>query len=157
MSVLIIDWLVIAAIICAAGILILQFLRPKSLNIKFEKFAKHLKLKTVYNSAEIYSRHNFILLPVDKVIIDEQIVDLCTEIYAMPEKQKIYSMYANQHHKFYSSYIERRWEMAIVIASSLRTAWDGQLSAYYDLMISRCINFKQKPPVGDWNGIVIKG
>jgi hypothetical protein len=157
MSVLIIDFMVIAAVICAPAILFFPFRKLRSQDYTFTKLAKNLKLKIVCNRENMSLRQNFIQLPVDRVVVDANIIDLCTEIYAAPKKQKIYSMYTNQHHKFYSSYMEGRWEMAIVIATSLRTAWDGQLSAYYELMISRCKNFKQHTPTNEWNGIVIKG
>jgi hypothetical protein len=147
-------------IICIITIPLAFFLPAylsKKNNKKFDKFAQHFKLSNVNNINQIKSRHNFIVLPIDKILLDDEIVELCTEIYTTPTKQKTYSMYANQHHKFYTSYIQQRWDMAKVIAGSLRTAWDGQLTAYYDSMIVRCTNFKQKPPTMGWNGTVLKG
>lgn len=59
----------------------------------------------------------------------------------------------SQHTKFLSAYRERRWDMAAVIGNSLRTAWNGKLRAYYEMMVSRCKEFKENPPGQDWDGI----
>jgi len=61
----------------------------------------------------------------------------------------------SQHAKFLSAYREQRWDMAMVIGSSLRTAWNGNLKEYYEMMLSRCRNLKKNPPGRDWDGIYL--
>jgi hypothetical protein len=125
-------------------------------NPKLQKFAKDLGLANLLLRSSAKARDNFILLPIDKVLIDTHVIELCTEIYIPPVNQKTYAMYSNQHYKFWTSYLDRRWDMAIVIASSLRTAWQGQLNQYYNTMITRCVAFKQRPPNHNWNGTILK-
>jgi adenylate cyclase len=59
----------------------------------------------------------------------------------------------SQHAKFLSAYRDQRWDMAMVIGNSLRTAWKGHLKAYYEMMVSRCKAFKENPPGKNWDGI----
>jgi adenylate cyclase len=59
----------------------------------------------------------------------------------------------SQHSKFLSAYRDQRWDMAIVIGNSLRTAWNGNLKSYYDMMVARCKDLKANPPGRSWDGI----
>ena len=57
-----------------------------------------------------------------------------------------------QHEKFLTFYREGNWEIAKKFASDLKKCWQGELSDYYDLMISRIEEFETHPPK-DWDGI----
>ena len=59
----------------------------------------------------------------------------------------------SQHAKFLSAYRDQRWDMAIVIGNSLRTAWNGNLKSYYGMMVARCKDLKANPPGCPWDGI----
>lgn len=59
----------------------------------------------------------------------------------------------SQHAKFLTAYRDQRWDMAVVIGNSLRTAWNGRLKAYYEMMVLRCKAFKENPPGQNWDGI----
>ena len=58
-----------------------------------------------------------------------------------------------QHRKFLSAYRDQRWDVATIIAGSLRTAWHGQMKDYYEMMIQRCHELKQDPPGKDWDHV----
>jgi adenylate cyclase len=57
-----------------------------------------------------------------------------------------------QHDKFLQLYREGKWEIAKKFASDLKKCWQGELSDYYDLMISRIEEFEIHSPK-DWDGI----
>jgi len=57
-----------------------------------------------------------------------------------------------QHEKFLTFYREGNWEIAKKFASDLKKCWQGELSDYYDLMISRIEEFETHSPK-DWDGI----
>ena len=59
----------------------------------------------------------------------------------------------NQHAKFLAAYRAQRWDMAMIIASSLRSAWNGKMKDYYDMMIARCKELKSDPPGAGWDGV----
>jgi adenylate cyclase len=56
------------------------------------------------------------------------------------------------HKKFLTLYREGKWEIAKKFASDLKKCWQGELSDYYDLMISRIEEFETTPPE-NWDGI----
>jgi hypothetical protein len=58
----------------------------------------------------------------------------------------------DQHNKFLSHYRAGNWKSARVYATDLREYWDGQLSDYYDSMISRIEGFQVSPPK-EWDGV----
>ena len=57
-----------------------------------------------------------------------------------------------QHEKFLTLYRQGNWEIAKKFASDLKQCWQGELSDYYDLMISRIEEFQSSPPA-DWDGV----
>jgi len=57
-----------------------------------------------------------------------------------------------QHDKFLTLYRAGHWEIAKKFASDLKKCWQGELSDYYDLMISRIEEFETTPPV-NWDGV----
>ena len=57
-----------------------------------------------------------------------------------------------QHKKFLGFYRSGNWEVAKMFASDLKKCWQGNLSDYYDSMISRIEDFQVSPPK-DWDGV----
>ena len=57
-----------------------------------------------------------------------------------------------QHEKFLTLYRQGNWEIAKKFASDLKQCWQGNLSDYYDLMISRIEEFEATPPK-NWDGV----
>ena len=57
-----------------------------------------------------------------------------------------------QHDKFLTLYRQGNWEAAQKFASDLKKCWQGNLSDYYDSMISRIEEFQVSPPK-DWDGV----
>jgi adenylate cyclase len=57
-----------------------------------------------------------------------------------------------QHDKFLTLYRDGHWEIAKKFASDLKKCWQGELSDYYDLMISRIEEFETHSPK-DWDGV----
>lgn len=74
-------------------------------------------------------------------------------IYTVLEKGAINGGIMAQHHKFLAAYRQQRWNVARVIASSLRTSWNGKLKDYYEIMMERMDELQANPPGHNWDGV----
>ena len=66
------------------------------------------------------------------------LVDIGGSFMALVGKGKAPASQLGQHQKMLSLYGEKRYEAAMVISQSLRTAWNGNLTLYYEWMMERC-------------------
>jgi len=57
-----------------------------------------------------------------------------------------------QHQKFLELYRSGKWDIAKKFAQDLKQCWNGELNAYYDMMIERCDDMK-KANVQNFDGI----
>ena len=105
-----------------------------------------------------------------KLIIGPQTAELVRDVYQVveldliavkgkTEPAKIFTVLETfdhpgekQHDKFLQLYREGQWEAAQKFASDLKQCWQGNLSDYYDSMISRIEEFQVSPPK-DWDGV----
>ena len=105
-----------------------------------------------------------------KLIVGPQTAELVRDVYQVveldliavkgkTEPAKIFTVLETfdhpgekQHDKFLQLYREGQWEAAQKFASDLKQCWQGNLSDYYDSMISRIEEFRMSPPK-DWDGV----
>ena len=105
-----------------------------------------------------------------KLIVGPQTAELVRDVYQVveldliavkgkTEPAKIFTVLETfdhpgekQHEKFLTLYREGNWEVAKKFASDLKKCWQGNLSDYYDSMISRIEEFQVSPPK-DWDGV----
>jgi adenylate cyclase len=105
-----------------------------------------------------------------KLIVGPQTAELVRDVYQVVELDliavkgktlpaKIFTILETfdhlgekQHEKFLALYREGKWELAQKFASDLKKCWQGNLSDYYDTMISRIEDFQVSPPK-DWDGV----
>jgi adenylate cyclase len=105
-----------------------------------------------------------------KLIVGPQTAELVRDVYQVVELDliavkgktlpaKIFTVLETfdhpgekQHEKFLALYREGNWEVAKKFASDLKKCWQGELSDYYDSMISRIEEFQVSPP-RDWDGV----
>lgn len=66
------------------------------------------------------------------------LVDVGGSFMALVGKGEAPASQLGQHQKMLSLYGEKRYEAAMVISQSLRKAWNGKLSGYYEWMTERC-------------------
>lgn len=57
-----------------------------------------------------------------------------------------------QHQKFLDLYRQGKWDTATKFARDLKQCWSGQLTAYYDMMIERCLGM-EKSKTKNFDGI----
>jgi adenylate cyclase len=57
-----------------------------------------------------------------------------------------------QHIKFLDLYRQGQWIVAAKFAQELKQCWNGELDAYYDMMIERCADMK-KANIKNFDGI----
>ena len=95
----------------------------------------------------------FIILELDTVDLDSKLINVFTVMGYMLADTKYETLNSSQHIKFLTAYKDRRFEMAAVIAASLRSTWNGKLINYYSLMISRCKHLRNNSPSYNWDGV----
>ena len=66
------------------------------------------------------------------------LVDISGSFMALVGRGNAPASQLGQHQKMLSLYGEKRYEAAMVISQSLRTAWNGNLTLYYEWMMERC-------------------
>lgn len=96
----------------------------------------------------------------DQVMDTYQVVELdLIAVKGKTEPVKIYTVLTEfdavgvlQHQKFLELYRQGKWEVAKKFASDLKQCWQGNLTDYYDLMISRIEEFETTPPE-NWDGV----
>jgi adenylate cyclase len=74
-------------------------------------------------------------------------------VFTVLEKGATNGSIMAQHMKFLAAYRQQRWGVAKVIGSSLRTAWNGRLKDYYEIMLDRVNELQANPPGRDWDGV----
>jgi adenylate cyclase len=57
-----------------------------------------------------------------------------------------------QHIKFLELYRQGKWQVAEKYANDLKKCWENEMIQYYDMMIERIKEYKNKPPA-KWDGI----
>jgi adenylate cyclase len=61
-------------------------------------------------------------------------------------------MYQQQHEKFLILYRGQSWKIAERFANDLRDGWP-EMADYYDIMLERIAEYKEKSPGEDWDGV----
>lgn len=150
-----IDLAILGVLLFAPLGLILR-LKLSSKKKPFQILEETFKLENIQDINQILNNHGACVIKIDRIQQNNNIVEVGVRISSNRDNLSRNSISVNQHYKFYQSYLDKRWDMAIVIASSLRTAWDGQLHTYYEKMIARCNHYKRNPPPTDWSGVYFK-
>lgn len=122
---------------------------------KFSKLEKLFNMRGVNDINKIIAKPGFCIIHIDKIYMDNNLIDIGIQL-PIAENIQVNQINVNQHYKFYHSYLDKRWDMAIVIANSMKTAWNGEMKQYYEYMIARCNFYKLNPPPTGWSGIYHK-
>lgn len=142
----------LAIFVAFVSILFFSIFLTKKDNL-FVQYEKLFNVKYINDINNMVPKAGYSIVHLDKVYMNDQIIQLGT---LLPIGQTVNQINVNQHYKFYQSYLDKRWDMAIVIANSMKTAWNNEMKTYYDIMISRCRYYKTNPPAADWNGVYEK-
>lgn len=127
-----------------------------------DKFDLYKKYEKIYDVTNIVSTDDLLSTnPVSIIVELDTIIDETSSkpivLYTLlniDNKNFTYdAVHHNQHAKFLAAYRGQRWDMAITIANSLKTSYQGCLKKYYIMMIARCHHYKKNPPVFNWDGI----
>lgn len=102
--------------------------------LQLESHTKTYNIQTIIDDSSVHLIDPKYILELDKVEYPYE-----TNIYTLlntkinePEISK------TQHEKFLKAYQQERYDMAISIGTSLKTAWNSILSNYYSAMINKC-------------------
>jgi adenylate cyclase len=95
-----------------------------------------------------YVQHVYQVVELDLVAVKGKTEP--AKIYTvLPKRDPIGEM---QHEKFIDLYRQGQWAVAKRFAIDLHQSWDGELNAYYDMMIERIDELKKNPPK-EWDGV----
>lgn len=132
--------------------------RKKSTASKYSKYQKIYQVSNIITDTEVATLSKKpVLIELDTIIAENS--KNPTQIYTVlkttiDNKSLSYDViHHHQHIKFLAAYRNQRWDMAITIANSLKTSYDGSLKKYYTIMIDRCQHLKKHPPGNTWQGI----
>ncbi len=118
---------------------------------RLEGQSKGYGVKIIIGEETSKGLDGFILVELDQIAVKGKAEGV--RIYTILGHGNPLPTQASQHAKFINAYRSQRWDMALVIAKSLRTAWDGKLKDYYEMMITRIGEMKLNPPGPGWDGI----
>jgi adenylate cyclase len=74
-------------------------------------------------------------------------------IYTIVPKTGINRAYSKTHADFVKFYREQNWVSLENYYKTLRSAFNGEMTEYYDMMMERVEEFKKNPLPSDWDGV----
>jgi adenylate cyclase len=78
---------------------------------------------------------------------------LGVNIYTVVPKTALNRAYSKTHSDFIKLYREQNWIAIDNYYKTLKSAFDGEMSEYYDMMMERIEEFKKNPLPFDWDGV----
>jgi len=78
---------------------------------------------------------------------------LGVNIYTVVPKTALNRAYSKTHSDFIKLYREQNWIAIDNYYKTLKSAFDGEMSEYYDMMMERIEEFKKNPLPSDWDGV----
>ena len=78
---------------------------------------------------------------------------LGVNIYTVVPKTALNRAYSKTHSDFIKLYREQNWIAIDDYYKTLKSAFDGEMSEYYDMMMERIEEFKKNPLPSDWDGV----
>jgi adenylate cyclase len=78
---------------------------------------------------------------------------LGVNIYTVVPKTALNRAYSKTHSDFIKLYREQNWIAIDEYYKTLKSAFDGEMSEYYDMMMERINEFKKNPLPSDWDGV----
>jgi len=78
---------------------------------------------------------------------------LGVNIYTVVPKTALNRAYSKTHNDFIKLYREQNWIAIDNYYKTLKSAFDGEMSEYYDMMMERIEEFKKNPLPSDWDGV----
>jgi len=74
-------------------------------------------------------------------------------IYTIVDRNTLNTLYARSHKDFIRLYREQEWDRINHYYKTLRNAFDGDMTEYYDMMMERVEEYKKNPPGENWDGV----
>ena len=74
-------------------------------------------------------------------------------IYTIVDRNTLNTLYARSHKDFIRLYREQEWDRLDHYYKTLRNAFDGDMTEYYDMMMERVEEYKKNPPGENWDGV----
>jgi len=108
-------------------------------------------------AAETDSRYLLLELDSIRVASDRDPV----KTYCLIEKitlEEIFNLKHHQdlHHKLMENYRKKNWKFCLNALEHLKGQWNRDLDSFYDSIEERIIEFQQKDPGDDWDGVINK-
>jgi adenylate cyclase len=96
-------------------------------------------------------KEDYLLLELDEIAVKGKTKGV--RIFTIVEDKQINRIYAKNHNNFIEHYRKQEWADAINLVRVLETAFGGELSDYYHMMIERIEELKVNDLGDNWDGI----
>lgn len=98
-----------------------------------------------------YVKDNYLCLELDCLAVKGKTEGV--NIYTIVPTSYVNQKYAKTHADFIKYYREQKWDRLENYLKVLSTAFDGEMTEYYDMMKERINQYKINPPGKDWDGV----
>jgi adenylate cyclase len=110
----------------------------------------HVKLVIGPKTYE-YVKDEYLCLELDCLAVKGKTEGV--NIYTIVDRNTLNTLYARSHKDFIRLYREQEWDRLDHYYKTLRNAFDGDMTEYYDMMMERIDEFKKNPLPSDWDGV----
>jgi adenylate cyclase len=110
----------------------------------------HVKLVIGPKTYE-YVKDEYLCLELDCLAVKGKTEGV--NIYTIVDRNTLNTLYARSHKDFIRLYREQEWDRLDHYYKTLRNAFDGDMTEYYDMMMERVEEFKKNPPGENWDGV----
>ena len=103
--------------------------------------------------------NRYVVLPLDSFQIpgrSDPVTSYCVvENAAIADLTKLESL-ISLHGKLMSNYGKKNWNFCEQAIEHLRGRWNGELDSFYDDLIGRINQFKERDPGPDWSPVIVR-
>jgi adenylate cyclase len=110
----------------------------------------HVKLVIGPKTYE-YVKDEYLCLELDCLAVKGKTEGV--NIYTIVDRNTLNTLYARSHQDFIRLYREQEWDRLDHYYKTLRNAFDGDMTEYYDMMMERVEEYKKNPPGENWDGV----
>jgi adenylate cyclase len=110
----------------------------------------HVKLVIGPKTYE-YVKDEYLCLELDCLAVKGKTEGV--NIYTIVDRNTLNTLYARSHQDFIRLYREQEWDRINHYYKTLRSAFDGEMKEYYDMMMERVEEYKKNPPGENWDGV----
>jgi hypothetical protein len=87
---------------------------------------------------------------------DNTVTAYCLVEKLTPDEFITMESYKKIHADLMDAYRKQHWNYCEQAIAGLMGRWGGELDTFYTDLLNRVLDYKKTPPVGSWDGILVK-